>query len=325
MENDSKIQCFNKEHEKSTTSKFYCAECNIYMCSKCEAIHSNFFKSHKQYNLDKTKDFNKIFTGFCKEENHLEKLDYFCKTHNKLCCSSCIVKIKRKGKGQHTDCNICTIEDIKDEKKDTLNKNIISLKELNKTINESIKELENIFGNINQNKDDLKLTIQKIFTNIRNKINEREDELMLEIDKLYAKTYFNEDKIKEMPNILKESLEKGNIINKEWNEENKLSLLINDCVNIENDTLNIIKVNEILEKCKNGLNSSFKFYPQKQEDINKLLSNFNTIGKIYKTPNNLKEESEITDLDVEIRNIEKEPNEGISIDLIGFQNDDYDN
>jgi len=117
MENNSKIQCFNKEHEKEATSKFYCAECNIYMCSKCEAFHSKFFKTHKQYNLDNTKDFNKIFTGFCKEESHLEKLDYFCKTHNKLICSSCIIKVQTKDKGQHMNCNVCSIEDIKNEKK----------------------------------------------------------------------------------------------------------------------------------------------------------------------------------------------------------------
>ena len=64
------------------------------------------------YNLDK--GIEKIFTGFCKEKNHLDKLEYFCKTHNKLCCSGCIDKIKREGKGQHTDCDICLIEDIKD-------------------------------------------------------------------------------------------------------------------------------------------------------------------------------------------------------------------
>ena len=72
-------------------------------------------KNHHQYNLDK--DFNNIFFDICKEENHSLKLEYFCKNHNQLCCVACIAKIGGKGKGQHKDCDICFIENIKDEKK----------------------------------------------------------------------------------------------------------------------------------------------------------------------------------------------------------------
>ena len=49
--------------------------------------------------------------------NHPNKLEYFCKTHNKLCCTNCIVNIRGKGNGKHKDCNICFIENIKNEKK----------------------------------------------------------------------------------------------------------------------------------------------------------------------------------------------------------------
>ena len=70
-------------------------------------------------------------------------MEYFCKTHNKLCCSSCIVKLKREGKGQHTDCDICLIEDIENEKKKNLNKNIEILEDLskkNRRINKRVKK-----------------------------------------------------------------------------------------------------------------------------------------------------------------------------------------
>ena len=119
---ESKIKCFNEEHKDITFANYYCVECNIYMCNKCQNFHSNWFKSHKLYNISKEKDIKNIFTGYCKEENHLDKLEYFCKTHNKLCCASCVVKLKIKGKGQHTDCDICAINDIKNEKKEYLNK-----------------------------------------------------------------------------------------------------------------------------------------------------------------------------------------------------------
>ena len=58
------------------------------------------------------------------------KLEYYCKDHNILCCAACISKIEGKGNSQHKDCNICFIEDIKEEKKRNLKENIIFLEKL---------------------------------------------------------------------------------------------------------------------------------------------------------------------------------------------------
>ena len=118
MEN---IKCSCKKHEENRAI-FYCPECKIYMCNKCVKFHSELFQGHHQYKLDKDSKF--IFTGFCKEINHLDKLEYFCKSHNVLCCASCIAKIKKNGKGQHTDCDVCVLNDIKEEKKNKLKENI---------------------------------------------------------------------------------------------------------------------------------------------------------------------------------------------------------
>ena len=129
-------------------------------------------------------------------------MEYFCKTHNKLCCSSCIVKIKREGKGQHTDCEICVIEDIKEKKNETFKQNMIILEELSKSIGNSIKELKILFKKINENKEKLKMKISKIFTEIRNKINEREDIILSEVDKLFDNTYIQEKQVKEVDKLL---------------------------------------------------------------------------------------------------------------------------
>ena len=101
------------------------------MCNKCENIHSTFFKNHKTYKLKKD---DEVFTGFCKEKNHQNKLEFYCKY-------------------------------------------------------------------------------------------------------LYNNKYFNEDIIKKrekLPKQIKLSLEKGKLINKEW-EDNNLISYINDCINIENN------------------------------------------------------------------------------------------
>ena len=52
------------------------------MCNKCDNTHSSFIKIHHTIKLNKDEE---IFTGYCKEKNHPNKLEYFCKDHNKLC------------------------------------------------------------------------------------------------------------------------------------------------------------------------------------------------------------------------------------------------
>ena len=91
-------------------------------------------------------------------------------------------------------------------------------------------------------KEELKLSIEKIFTKIRNKINEREDELLKEIDEQIDSLFVDEKLIKESekyPYKIKLSNEKGIIIDDEWENDNKLSSIINVCINIENDIQNI--------------------------------------------------------------------------------------
>ena len=69
-------KCFTEEH-KEIDAVSLCPECRIYMCNKCTNIHSTFFKNHHPYNLNKEEE---IFTGYCEEKNHPNKLEYYCKT-----------------------------------------------------------------------------------------------------------------------------------------------------------------------------------------------------------------------------------------------------
>ena len=118
-------KCSNSKH-KETNAICFCPECNLYLCHKCVNTHSEFFVNHQVYNLNINTDG--IFTGKCNEINHKLNLQYFCKTHNKLCCAACLSKIKGKGDGQHFNCNVCPIEEIKEEKKNKLNENKMKLK-----------------------------------------------------------------------------------------------------------------------------------------------------------------------------------------------------
>ena len=107
---DNQTKCSFEEHKEINAISF-CPECKIYMCNKCENHHSSLFKNHQPYKLNKDEE---IFTGFCQEQNHPNKLEFYCKDHNQLCCGLCICKIKSKGYGAHKDCNIYELEKIKD-------------------------------------------------------------------------------------------------------------------------------------------------------------------------------------------------------------------
>ena len=286
MEN-RKFKCILKEHNE-IDANFYCQKCDIYMCNKCEKFHTSLLSNHHSITLDK--DTTKIFTGFCKIENHQIELDYFCKNHNILCCAKCITKIKSKGNGQHIDCNVCNYEDIIDEKKHNLKNNIKILEDLSNSLQSSINELKIITEKLRKNKEEIKLNIQKVFTKIRNALNNREDELLLEVDNEYAKLCFNEDILtvtEKLPNKIKISLEKGKLIEKEWDNNIKLNSLINDCINIENDIQSINTINEKIKECK-STNEEIKFNSDNDITILESIKKFGNINiKKEKNQNNV--------------------------------------
>ena len=276
INNKNNKKCSLKDHEDSDAIN-YCQKCKIFMCNKCDKVHEQLFKeSHKNSLI-------KGYTGICEEKNHLMKLDYFCKTHNQLCCSSCLCKINTNGNGKHKDCDSCSIKKIKNEKKKKLLENLKFLENLSGAIEQSINELKQLFQKINENKENLKINIQNIFTKIRNSINNREDELLLEVDKKFDELFFKEELIKaseKLPEKIKISLEKGNINENDWKDKNKLIFLINDCINIENNIKEINFINETIKKCNSKSNLKINFNPKENEieEFLKAIKNFGILN-----------------------------------------------
>ena len=277
-------KCSFKDHEE-INANFYCGECKVYMCNKCENFHSKLLQKHEIFNIEKSKGI--IFTGICREENHQMKLEYFCKTHNQLCCAACIAKIIKDKNGMHKDCEVCIIEDIKDEKKNKIKENIKYLEDLSSTLQKSINSLNKILEKIKINKEEIKTKIQIIFTKIRNELNNREDQLLLEVDNQFEEIFFNDNIIKEsekLPSKIKLSLEKGKIIDEE-DYENKLSLFINNCINIENNIQEINFINEKIRKC-NENKSTIITCIEEDEKVNELLNYIKKFGNLKKIDKN---------------------------------------
>ena len=257
-----KPKCSSSEH-KEIEAIIFCKEFKIYLCNKCEKHHSEINKDHHHYKLDK--NFREIFSGFCKEEKHINELIYFCKTHNTLCCAECITKLKAKNNGNHSNCEICLIKDIEKEKKSKLKENIKTLESLSNNLQQIIDEFKKTYEEINNRSEELKMKIQKIFTNIRNEINKREDELLLEVDKKIGSFFLNKDYFKnidKIPNQVKISLENGKILENNWNEKYLNESLYN-CLNIENMIKSIYELKEkVKQNNLNDLNLNMNFNEQ---------------------------------------------------------------
>ena len=270
--------CSAKDHQEIKSISF-CQECRVYMCENCKKVHSDLYNHHQ---IDLNDETQEIFIGICNEKNHNYKLEYFCKTHNKLVCLACIANIKKKGNGQHQNFKLCIIEDIKEDKKNKLNENFKTLESLYNSVKESLDKIKQNLEDINIKKEEMKIDIQKIFTKIRNEINNREDELLLKVDKKFDNLLLKENDLKNFEKLsekIKISLNEKKLLDKEWKDENLISL-INDCINIENNIKDIKKINDNLKKSNSkkiySVDNSFQ-----EEQINQFIKTIKTLGDIY--------------------------------------------
>jgi hypothetical protein len=230
------------------------------------------------------------FIGLCPEVNNSDILDYFCKSHNKLCCAACISAIKSKGNGLHKDCDVCNVEDIKEVKSQELKENIKSLEQLSSQFDEIMADLKSKFEQVTKETTEAK--IQNTFAKIRESINKREEEVMSKVDDL-INNHYDEMFLKEKQkydNTLKKienSIAKSKEIENELNDSNKYKASINECLIIENNMPNL---NKDIEKIKNEIdinkiNSGIKFYPGDDESINEFTKKMKKFGDIYQNSN----------------------------------------
>ena len=95
----------------------------------------------------------------------------------------------------------------------------------------------------------------------------------------------NENIIKDsekLPNKVKLSIEQGKKIEKEWNDENQLNSLINDCINIENNISEINIINKKIQNIKDyNDNIEIKFLPGEKNKIDEFLGKIKLFGEIY--------------------------------------------
>jgi len=262
-----KPKCSSTDHE-NIDAIIFCHICKVYLCNKCENFHSKLFQNHEIQKI--TKEKNNFFSNICSEKNHLNKLKYFCKTHNKLCCVACISKIKDEENGQHKDCEICLLKEIKPEKEKKFYENFNKLKEISKSLDQTINELKTLYEKINKEKEELIIEIQKVFTKFRTALNEREDKLISEVGEIYSKNYFDEKIIKEgekLPSNIQNCFESGIEVKNKWDNEGELSEAINFSIEFEKNLNKIDEINKEIIKCNsNKIKICFEINKEKLEN-----------------------------------------------------------
>jgi uncharacterized protein YoxC len=254
-----------------------------------------------------------FFNGFCKEENHSNRLEYFCERHNQLCCLSCIGKGGNVESCKHKYCKICYLYDIKEDKKCTLDKNIKTLEDLSNNIYETIKKPKKAYVKLNEDKEKLKAKIQSIITILRNKIDEREEELLSILDLEFKKLFPSEKEMNDfekIPTKIEKILSKKEEINQKFKDSFLLNSYINDCINIENDLKDINEKIALINKYAHNSEIKICFFPE-EKDMDIIFNNIKSFGKIYQDEKEVKnffiseESKEIKNLNNKIDELKK--------------------
>ena len=107
-----------------------------------------------------------------------------------------------------------------------------------------------------------------------------------------------------LPNKIRLSLEKGKKIDKEYNDI-QLNILINECINIENNISKINIINESIKKYNDSIHLDLKFNPDNEEEIKEFLEKIKTFGYIRNNNIFLKQKSLICTENKEINFISK--------------------
>ena len=249
MENNN-YKCSRKDH-LNVDANIFCQNCKTFLCKECEeTFHSKIFSNHEIKKLNNEKEL--LFLGICHESNHLSKFEYFCKTHNKLCCAKCITRIKDEKNGQHSECDICKLNDIKDLKEKKFKESFDKLEDISNDLDQSINKFDLFKIETNKEKENLSSQIKNVFLKLKNLLETREDQLLLELEKEYNKIFLDEKIIKEnqkLPLKLKNSSELISSIREIENEEDELSSEINYYIEFEKDLNKINEIKEKINKC----------------------------------------------------------------------------
>jgi len=106
--------------------------------------------------------------------------------------------------------------------------------------------------------------------------------LLLEVDNAHNKFFIDDNiinKSDKLPNKIKSVLGKGKLIDEGRNNNMKLNMLINDCINVENSSQEINTIYDFIEKSNSNKNIKIMFIPD-DNGINEFIKVIGSYGNI---------------------------------------------
>ncbi|VDI59110.1 Hypothetical predicted protein [Mytilus galloprovincialis] len=259
----------------------FCPQCEDFLCGACQNHHkvAKLLISHQTISIV---EYMKLPT-FIKNVNikcadHENIFEFYCKTHDNLCCKQCLIT-------SHNDCNeITLIEDL------------LSMSALQKTsaLNDIEQILKCLSTNIHTAIDDRKRhldEIQQQKDNLLGKIKEKREEINNLLDLL------EKSLLQELSEVEKESSQKMEMVIKELEERSSIIIqLQSDIALMKCCTSNFqifMGVREMTEHvssaekhiksiCKGSLNN-VTIECIFNDQLNTFIENINTLGKIEMT------------------------------------------
>ncbi|XP_071144800.1 E3 ubiquitin-protein ligase TRIM39-like [Mytilus edulis] len=142
----------------SKTAEEYCPVCEEALCSDCKD-HHNLAKATKNHQVISIAEYNKL-PAFIREikqhcDKHGDRFEFFCPTHNELCCKRCITTT-------HNECKECKVIEDFVESSAAIDEYEQTLKDVEENIQTAIADRKN-------NVEEFEKQTQAISKQIKNK------------------------------------------------------------------------------------------------------------------------------------------------------------
>ncbi|XP_060596092.1 uncharacterized protein LOC132750165 [Ruditapes philippinarum] len=237
----------DKHDKQYVPAEGFCEDCVEYLCGICLKFHKRYMPTHT------TKDKDNMPQDFCLEKCSIhqdELVKFYCQACKKFACTECKIQ-------DHGNCSMIShlpalVPGIENSQE---------IKELNESLDELIKDLENTEEQVNINKKE----IASQETKILDKVMKKKKEILSAFEKHQKEIIQDfEKKIEETLKRLKQ--EKKEKIEKLRENQRKLEKLLND------------EENEIKKKIETIKKNDEKILKTITEETSKMKTKLNTIS-----------------------------------------------
>ncbi|KAL3884098.1 hypothetical protein ACJMK2_030320 [Sinanodonta woodiana] len=192
------------EH-KSEPAVQFCVECKEGLCETCLKFHQKLSatKDHKTININEIsnnlENLLKLGNGFGCPKHASKEIEFFCKTHDIVCCATCLFNDHRECK-HVLDLHNNTESLLRDINTDEI---LRKLKLIEDSLKQFVAQKKTDMSDLSAKVNDLEAKIQRIRRNINEKLDEMEKAVKIEANRLYKEGMIqHQDEIQQCQSLM---------------------------------------------------------------------------------------------------------------------------